>query len=362
VTPGAHNLDRARELVLSYGWNATSYQVLNPGIDHWFSSAMPAVVGYTRRDRLLLVAGAPACPPKDLPAVCDEFERFARDQDCGVCYVCAEERLRSVFLPSRNHVSVALGAQPVWDPRRWRRLVQGHASLRAQLNRSRNKAVVIEPMAPEQAARHPDLEKVLHEWLRARRLPPLHFLVEPGLLRGVVTDRIVLVAKRDGRTVAFLVASPVAAKEGYLVELLARSPAAPNGTSELLIDAVMERLAREDRGYVTLGLVALADAARAEIRGNPLWLRFLMEFARLHANRFYNFRGLEHFRVKMLPGHWEPIYAISNERRFSVRTLYGIGAAFAGIPPWLAIGIGATKAVRQELQTLLSRARRKRGL
>ena len=27
----------ARELVMSYGWNATCYQILNPGIEHWFS-------------------------------------------------------------------------------------------------------------------------------------------------------------------------------------------------------------------------------------------------------------------------------------------------------------------------------------
>ena len=101
---------------------------------------------------------------------------------------------------------------------------------------------------------------------------------------------------------------------------------------------------------MTLGLVALAKAADAEIQANPLWLRALMQFARLHANRFYNFRGLEYFRVKMAPGRWEPLYAISNEPRFSVRTLYNVGGAFSGISPWLAIGIGAGKAIRQELR------------
>jgi phosphatidylglycerol lysyltransferase len=350
---------RARELVLSHGWNATSYQILNPGIDHWFSTTLPSVIGYTRRDRLLLVAGAPACPPDALLDVCTEFETFARRQGCGVCYVCAEERLRSALLPLGNHATVALGAQPVWDPRLWRQLVQGHASLRAQLNRSRNKAVVVESIAPEQASVNPELHQVLHEWLHSRRLPPLHFLVEPDVLGGVVTDRVVFLARQKDTVVAFLVASPVAAKDGYLVELLARSPAAPNGTSELLIDAVMQRFAREGKGYVTLGLVALATAAEAEIHANPLWLRALMRFARLHANRFYNFRGLEHFRVKMTPATWEPLYAISNEKSFSLRTLYNIGGAFSGISPLLAVGIGAAKAIRQELRGDVDRARAK---
>jgi phosphatidylglycerol lysyltransferase len=80
--------------------------------------------------------------------------------------------------------------------------------------------------------------------------------------------------------VAFLVASPVVAKNGYLVELLARSPSAPNGTAELLIDAAMQRFAQEDRQYVTLGLIALAHAVDKDMHRNPLWLRSLMQFAR----------------------------------------------------------------------------------
>lgn len=341
---------RARELVLQYGWNSTCYQILNPGIELWFSRATSAVVGYTRRPGLFLVAGAPVCAPESLYDVCREFETFAHAQDSRVCYVCAEERLRSIFAGSRDHDTIALGAQPVWNPRAWPQIVQSHSALRAQLNRSRNKSVSIETLAPEEAAADPHLRQVLHEWLQSRSLPPMHFLVEPDVLSEDAKERVVLVAKRESKTVAYLVASPIAAREGYLVELLARTSAAPNGTSELLVDAAMRRFAGQGKLYVTLGLVALASAADQDIHCNPYWLRSLMRFARVHANRFYNFRGLEYFRVKMEPARWEPIYAISTERRFSISTLYGIGAAFSGVPPWLAIGIGAAKALRQELQ------------
>jgi phosphatidylglycerol lysyltransferase len=334
---------------MSYGWNSTCYQILNPGMEHWFPTAIPAVVGYTRRHNLLLVAGAPVCAREMLPTVCADFENFARRQGCRVCYVCAEERLHSLFAHSANHATITMGAQPVWDPRHWPQLVQRISTFRAQLNRSRNKAVSVEEVAAEDAAKSPELQRVLRQWLNARRLPPLQFLVAPNVLDGEVRERVVLVARRNGVVIAYLVASPVVAKEGYLVELLARSPVAPNGTSELLIDAAMQRFARDGRSYATLGLVVLASAAEGGIRGNPFWLRSLMQFARMHANRFYNFRGLEHFRVKMAPRTWEPVYAISTEQRFSPRTLYSLGAAFSGIPPWLAIGKGVVNAVRQEI-------------
>ena len=62
-------------------------------------------------------------------------------------------------------------------------------------------------------------------------------------------ERMVLVAKRNSTPIAYLVASPIAARQGYLVELVARSRSAPNGVSELLIDAAMQRL-RKRTGFM----------------------------------------------------------------------------------------------------------------
>ena len=31
---------RARDLVMTHGWNATAYQIVNPGIDHWFKGVI----------------------------------------------------------------------------------------------------------------------------------------------------------------------------------------------------------------------------------------------------------------------------------------------------------------------------------
>jgi phosphatidylglycerol lysyltransferase len=345
-------VELAREIVLQYGWNATSYQILNPGFLLWFSAKDDAVVGYTRRGSVLLAAGVPLCAAEALQRVCQEFEAFADRSGCRVCYVCAEERLRVLFGQSPRHSTVALGAQPAWNPGKWPEVVAKRPSLRAQLKRATNKGVAVQAISPPSAAADVELRRVLREWVAARRLPPLHFLVEPNVLDGELVDRLILVARRRAVPVAFLVASPMRAREGYLVELIARSPDAPNGSSELLIDAAMRRFAEEGCAYATLGLVALAHAADEEIQSNPWWLRGLMYFARAHANRFYNFRGLEQFRLKMSPERWEMVYAISNEPRLSLRTMYAIGGAFSGIPPWAAIAIGIAKAAREEATRL----------
>ena len=112
----------------------------------------------------------------------------------------------------------------------------------------------------------------------------------------------------------------------------------------------MRKFSAAGRTYATPGLVALASVANSELRKNPFWLHMLMLLAHAHANRFYNFRGLERFRAKMAPARWDSIYAISNERAFSPRTLCAIGEAFSGIAPWRAIAIGIARAAAQQLR------------
>jgi phosphatidylglycerol lysyltransferase len=280
-----------------------------------------------------------------------DFEAFARRRHCRVCYVCAAEPMRQLLGGSPDHSVVTIGAQPVWNPAGWPVMVRSRRSIRSQLNRAINKGVHIDILATADGAHHPEIRCTLLEWLRSRRLPPMHFLVEAEVFSGVVDDRVLLTARRENHIVAFLVASPVAARNGFLIEELARSPQAPNGTSELLIDAAMNRFAEAGSTYATMGLVALAAGTTRE---NPLWLRGLMSIARAHANRFYNFRGLERFRAKMNPADWEPLYAISNERRFSPQALYAVGGAFSGISPVRAIGLAVVKGAREELRTLVS--------
>ena len=357
--PDEDRLAHVRRLVLAYGWNSTVYQILNPGIEHWLPGDRDCVVGFVRERRRWIVAGAPVCDPAKLRETAEAFERAAAEQaDARVCYFCAMDRSRAALAGDGRRAVVAIGAQPVWDPRGWDEVVRRRSSLRAQLHRARNKGVtvIVPPVRP--VPYRPELQRCLAEWLAARPLPPMHFLTEPDTLGGVLEDRRLYVAMRGGQrggVVAFLVASPVPLRNGFLIEQIARGAGCPNGTAELLIDAAMRDLAARGITYVTQGLVALSSQACAAMNENPLWLRALMAWARAHGNRFYNFRGLEAFRAKMEPDGWETIYAISSEPRFSPLTLNAVARAFCHGSPFLALTRAAAKAARQETRWLLRR-------
>jgi len=350
----ARHFEAARRLVLRHGWNSTSFQIVNPGIERWFSPDGDAVVGFVRSGGYRVVVGAPVCEKERLGEVVEDFEKEAATNRESVCYFAAETRLETLLASDPLHDKFLIGAQPSWQPQHWSEIVSGHRSFRAQLNRARNKGVIVTEWSTGQATDHPELAECLARWLDSKGLPPLHFMVESDTLNRL-QNRRVFVAERDNKVVGFVVLSPVAQRNGWLFEQFPHVPGAPNGTVELMIDHAMLTIAREGCEYATLGLSPLSHRADVEPPKLPLWLRFLLGWLRKHGQRFYNFEGLDAFKAKLRPDRWEPVYALSNEPRISLRTVYAIAGAFSGNAPVSLITGGLARALRSEIRTLLRR-------
>jgi len=345
-------------LVLAHGWNATAYQILNPGLRLWFPRARDAVVGYATWGRVLVAAGAPICSRERLVEVTSEFERDAAEtHGASACYFAAGSRLEALLGSLPGYSRILLGAQPVWHPGAWPGILEARPSLRAQLHRARNKSVRVREWPNAAATASPAIRRCLEEWLSGRPMPSMHFLVEPQTLDRL-WDRRIFVAERQGEPVGFLVATPVPGRRGWLVEQIVRGRAAPNGTAELLVDTAFRAAAAEGLEYFTLGLSPLSrasDPSEGNAAPSPSWwLDLLFNWLRLHGSRFYNFRGLETFKAKFEPESWEPIYAICNRPAFTPHMLLAIAAVFGGVPPFLFVALALVKAVRQETAWLLA--------
>lgn len=338
-------------LLRRFGWNSTAYQIVNPGIQHWISPERDAVIGYVTHNGIRVVAGAPVCAEGRLAEVTQAFAHAAAQHGEKVCYFGAAGRLFSLLSEQRGTAVVVLGAQPVWNPQHWPERRSLRPSLRAQLARAENKGVVVREWSVTQAQDHPELSRVLAEWLAHKPLPSMHFLVEPQTL-SCLTDKRLFVAERGGTPVGFVNLAPIPTRNGWLTEQFVRGKDAPNGTVERMLDTAMHTVASEGATYFTMGLVPLSSGTWDPALYNPLWLRFILGWVRAHGNRFYNFAGLEAFKAKFGPSHWEPIYAISSEVRFSPQTLYAIAAAFSDRSPLSMVTRGGLKALRQEWRWL----------
>ncbi|MGQ9926316.1 MAG: phosphatidylglycerol lysyltransferase domain-containing protein [Chloroflexaceae bacterium] len=338
----------ARALVMRHGWNTVACQIVNPGMRYWFTPDQMAVVGFVEAGRAWVAAGEPVGPPDRVVAAAEAFAAVAGSRGRRVIYFGAQAPLAE-RLPVRPPLArLGIGAQPVWNPGDWPVLVSRVASLRAQIGRARNKGVTVAPLPAEAAARHPEIHRCLVEWLTTRGLPPMRFLVTPDVL-AIPAGRRVFVARRNGVVVAYLVMTPVPARQGWLVEQIVRGHNAPNGVSELLIDAAMRTLATEGVPWMTLGLVPLARMSGGANAPEPsAAVRLLLERLRVWGERLYNFAGLEAFRARLHPQAWEPVYLLSHERRTSLATLYAVAGAFGGAPPPFFVGRALLRRLRKK--------------
>jgi phosphatidylglycerol lysyltransferase len=298
--PEDENADEVRRRVLAvlqrYGWNATSFQILEPGFSYWFYDA-DACVAYVDTGRAWVAAGAPVAAEERLDVVAREFVNVARAARRRALFFATERR----FVDSARFESVLIGEQPLWDPTEWSATLEAVPSLREQLRRARAKGVVVTKlatrvMADESHSERRAVEALIERWSRSKPMPPMGFLVRVHPY-SFPEERSLFVAKKDERLVGFAGVVPVYARKGRFIEDLLRAPEAPNGTSELLVDAAMREAAADGVRYVTLGLAPLAGAVPSGLRLAGRW-----------GSALYDFAGLAAFKAKFRPREWTPIY------------------------------------------------------
>jgi phosphatidylglycerol lysyltransferase len=321
--------DRARALAIlrRHGWNATSFQILEPGFRYWFdgdgpksdvSEANEACVAYIDTGSAWVAAGAPIAEPERAPDAALKFVAAAAVNGRRACFFGTEDR----FATTVPFAAMRIGEQPAWDPAAWDQVLRGARSLREQIRRGRAKGVTVRPFDPlhladPAGAPRASVERLIGRWQSARPMPPMGFLVQIHL-HSELAERRFFAATRDGELVGFLSMVPVFARRGWFVEDLMRSPEAPNGTAELLVDAAMRAADGEGSRYLTLGLAPLAGAV------GP-WLRI----ARRTGGPLYDFRGVHTFKAKLRPESWAPIFISYPRAQAGITTVYDALAAFA---------------------------------
>jgi phosphatidylglycerol lysyltransferase len=307
---------RVLALLQRYGREATSFQILEPGLKYWF--AEDAVVGYGDLETAWVSAGEPVCDPARLPEVVRGFVEAAEGagKRARFFHVSEEFALRS------GCRSTHVGELPVWDPTDWDATVKSARSLREQIKRPRPKGVTARcvdarEMADADGPLRKQCDAVIGQWLHDRHMSELKFMVRLHPY-GYPEERRYAIAEQNGRVIGFAVAIPVYGRKGWFIEDLVREPTTPNGTVELLIDTLMRAFASEGSHYATLGLAPLAGKVRP-----------ILALTRDYTTRLYNFPGVRSFKEKLRPKRWEPVYLAYPRGEFGVLALRDVLAAFA---------------------------------
>lgn len=311
--------ERVLDLVRRHGWNATAFQTLGGEYSYFFHGEGEKLgcVAYVDTGRSWVAAGAPIAAEDEIADVAMNFVRAARAIGKRSCFFAVEDRLPDATGTALR--SIRIGEQPVWDPREWPAVLRDHKSLREQLRRARAKGVRVRDVSAEELASGPTREAiraVAERWLAAHEMAPMGFLVDVEPF-SQAPHRACFVAEREGAIVGFAGVIPVPARGGWFVENLVRVPDAPNGTAELLVDAVMRWAADASYHWLTLGLAPLAGDVPGPLR-----------FARRFSAPLYDFEGLRRYKAKLQPQAWSAIHLSYPSEQSALPSLFDALEAF----------------------------------
>lgn len=291
--------DDERALVLEvlkrHGAEVTSFQVLERGFAYRVEGE-DRCVAYVDTGAAWVAAGSPIAPRGAWNELVARFVEDAKRAGRRACFFAVED----AFVSVPGVVSMQIGEQPWWIPAEWSATLRRSRSLREQLRRARAKGVRVREVPPEElrpgAALRREIERVMQAWLDTRKMPPMGFLTDLQPF-DFPEERRYFVAERDGIVIGFLAAVPIFARNAWFCEDLLRTPAAPNGTTELLFDAAIRRADADGADGITLGLAALSGEVAAPFRAVRAVTRWL-----------YDFEGVRRFKARLSPARWEPVF------------------------------------------------------
>ncbi|WP_407571663.1 phosphatidylglycerol lysyltransferase domain-containing protein [Deinococcus altitudinis] len=279
-----------------------THMVVLPGVE--------GGLGVQRVGTVLVASGEPLSSRASWPAFASAFLDFARTVGAVPCFAPVGHEF-AAMLDRLGLSTVRLGSAPYVHLRDWPQTGNAGAGVRAAVNRAKRDGLNftrtpadIGGSSAGSARWRLEVEHLSDGWLRRRRAhTAFHwiFQLEPLSYPGA---RQYFEARQEGRLVGLLAASPLKGRDCWYLEDLLRSDDAPASTSTALVAYALNALKADGLSMATLGGVPLARERGWD--AHPVTpLERLAYRLRPVLSLLYSFDGLETFKRRFGPAHWE---------------------------------------------------------
>lgn len=305
-----------RALVREYGYNGLSYLSLYPGWEYFHPIDSQGFVAFERHNGVALAVGDPVCAPDTIETLLEQFREWAVSERLTPAFVGSTPRIAEAAAGS-GWKTLKIGEEPLFDLAEYAPRGNKTKKVRSAANQARKNGVVVETIVAGQrpsATLELEMLAVQRAWQETRKIKALAFTLRLAPLAGI-EDKVVLLARHEGRLEGFVTCIPVPARNAYYIEDMIRRPDAPNGVSELLFLGAIEACKARGAELANLGLAPLRNTKRQPV-GHRI-TGTALEFTFQHLNLFYKFKPLEHFKAKFGPDHWEDSFLVYRPGRLA---------------------------------------------
>jgi phosphatidylglycerol lysyltransferase len=326
---GRHRAEAGRvaALLREHGDSSVSAFALADDSDYFFSRNGRAVIAYRFESDTLLAIGDPIGPAEELEPMLRDFAAFCHDHDWQFAFFQARPE-RLPLYRALGWRALHIGEDPVLKPDRFTLEGSAVGDVRRMARKAEAAGIEVRHFIPGRDAFDPALDPdgmldqmraISNGWVRAHHGAEKGFCMgrfEPHRLReawlAVAWD------PRERRVEGFVTWVPVWARHGWALDMMRRDTRAATGTMELLIVRSLAAARERGEAVMSLSLSALAhvdevpgdaapagdaaaDAAVARSARAAAQAARSREFLSGHLARFYDFKGLFHWKKKFDP-------------------------------------------------------------
>ena len=308
--------NHARELVIKYGQNPSSYLALEDDKTLFFGKEVDGVIAYGIVGNVVTVCGDPICAPEDFLIFLAEFKAF-----CSECsYQCIFLGTTDAFIKEYGQLGynhVKSGEEACFKLSEYQLSGGKMQKLRSLINHA-NKTVTTHEYKPNEnkdSKIEKEIDDVSEAWLEGKKSGQLGFSVGGVGLDDPLDRRYFYAIDEEGKMVAFNVFLPYANKNGYMADVTRRVPHAPGGVTEKLIFDGFMTFKEEGAEWGSMGQAPLANVHEEGVK-DDMTVK-LLEFIYEKCNKFYGFKDLHHAKEKYSPTVWAPGYFVYSSKNIT---------------------------------------------
>ena len=270
---------------------------------------LPGGLGFLRQGKVLLATGDPLAPSQHWPRLVEALMDHACHSGSQVCFApVTAEFARVAAGPGIQ--AVRLGSTPYIHLQDWPAPGRAGADVRHACRRALREGLTLERVHPLTPEWRREVERISRCWQGGHRAGlRLHWVCSLRPLEFAPLKRY-FAARLQGRTVAFIAASPLSTRDGWYLEDVIRTPEAPSYAGTALVAHALEALKFEGAKVATLGSVPLALERGWDSFEERTPLERLFYQVKPALSRLYGFEGLERFKRGFGPAHWEDEFMV----------------------------------------------------
>jgi len=315
-------LTRQLNIELIHRWGGSVIEsLLDPQCSFFKLPDVEGLIGYSANRKCAVVFGDPVCPPWNRERLVDAFHLFCEQQKKNVVYLVASQEFAEWWQQKQQGGCITFGEELYLDPRRDPKLHSGKRGivLRGKIRKAEKLGVSIKELCNENIELEQKIQDVATQWIQHRKGPQIY--ISRVRLFSERYGKRWFYAQQGDQIVGCLTIIQLQAKKGWVLDRIMTVPNAPQGTPELLVMSLLERLAEEECGFLTFG--ATNGAFLGSMTGFGKLTSFLAPRIYKAAIHYFKIEGKRKFWEKFFPES-APSYILFKKASLSFHEISGL--------------------------------------